>query len=121
MIRSAFSFAATAAVLSAAAVGFSSCDSTSEPPTPLTPQQALVARGRVVYQSVCIACHNPDPHKAGSLGPEVFRASLELLTARITSASYPTGYAPKRRTHVMRPLPQVVKDIPAVQAYLNNP
>jgi mono/diheme cytochrome c family protein len=117
----AFTAAAPFVFWAAAAVSFSSCKNTEENAAPLTPEQALVARGRTIYQSVCIACHNTDPKKAGALGPEVWGASLELLTARITKAEYPAGYTPKRTTHVMQPLPQVVKDIPAVQAYLNQP
>jgi mono/diheme cytochrome c family protein len=78
------------------------------------------ARGRVIYQTQCIACHNSDPKKAGALGPDVFGSNLELLEARIMRAQYPEGYKPKRETHTMVPLPHLKADIPAIQAYLNQ-
>ncbi len=84
------------------------------------PGSDLVARGRVVYQSNCIACHNPDPHKPGTLGPDVWGSSQELIEARVMRAQYPAGYSPKRQTHQMVPLPQLQADIPALHAYLNT-
>jgi mono/diheme cytochrome c family protein len=81
---------------------------------------ALSARGRVVYQTTCTACHNADPHKPGTLGPEVHGASLELLEARILKAAYPDGYKAKRETHLMVALPQLKDDIPAIKAYLSE-
>lgn len=80
----------------------------------------LVSRGMRVYRSNCIACHNLDPTKAGSQGPDVFGSSLELLEARVLGAKYPPGYKPKRSTHIMRALPMVKKDLPALEAYLNT-
>ena len=81
----------------------------------------LAARGRTVYQTVCISCHNADPKKPGTLGPDVWGAPLELLNARIMSAGYPPGYKPKRATHVMQAFPQMKEDIPAIYTYLKNP
>lgn len=99
--------------------GLSACNSengasSSSPPNP------LVARGKTVYVTVCIACHNADPHKAGSIGPAVFGASKELLEARVLNASYPPGYKPQRETHTMPAFPQFKDDIPALYAYLNS-
>lgn len=85
------------------------------------PVDPLVARGRVVYQSNCTACHNSDPKRAGSLGPDVFGSSKELLEARLLRAEYPDGYAPKRQTKTMPAQPQVANDIPAIHAFLNAP
>ena len=83
------------------------------------PSSELVARGRIVYQANCIACHHTDPKRAGTLGPEIFGSSLELLETRVLSAEYPSGYAPKRQTHQMVPIPQLKADLPALQAFLN--
>jgi mono/diheme cytochrome c family protein len=80
----------------------------------------LAERGRTVYQTSCIACHNADPRKAGAVGPEIFGSSMELLTARVLKAEYPPGYAPKRTTIQMAPLPQLEKDLPALHAFLNE-
>lgn len=83
--------------------------------------EALVTRGKQVYQSYCIACHNRAPQKDGTLGPSVSGASQELLEARIVHAAYPPGYQPKRTSKIMMPLPQLVQDIPSIHAYLNAP
>ena len=108
-----------AAVCFASAAVFLSCTRSGPPPAPDSPS-ALSARGKLVYQATCTACHSSDPTKAGSLGPEIWGSSLELLEARILRSEYPKGYTPKRNTHIMQPLPQVQKDIPALQAYLNS-
>ena len=75
-------------------------------------------RGRQIYQAQCIACHNPDPAKAGPIGPDVRGSSEALLRAKVLSGSYPPGYAPKRATKVMQPMPQLAKDILALAEYL---
>jgi mono/diheme cytochrome c family protein len=79
------------------------------------------ARGKVVYQSNCIACHNANPKLPGSLGPEVNGASKELLAARILHGNYPEGYQPKRSSHIMQALPHLNGDIDALAAFLNQP
>lgn len=79
-----------------------------------------VAKGKSVYLSSCIACHNTNPQKAGALGPEVWGSSRELLEARIMTATYPPGYNPKRPSHAMQPLPHLQGEIDALHAYLNS-
>lgn len=93
----------------------SSCQKSNTPSTPLT---ALQSRGKAVYMSNCIACHNPDPSLVGSIGPTVAGSSLELLTARVLTRSYPPGYKPQRETGMMPDFPQLKDDIPALHAYL---
>ena len=75
-------------------------------------------RGRQVYLSSCIACHNADPSSPGPVGPEIKGSSKELLEAKLLQGKYPPDYKPKRPTSVMPPQPQVEKDIPALAAYL---
>ena len=87
--------------------------SAGPPPTP-------IERGKMVYNTNCIACHNPDPHLDGAVGPALQGASLELLQARVMSASYPKDYKPKRSTHIMAALPYLKGEIPALHAYLSN-
>lgn len=94
----------------------SACNKT-EPEKPLTD---LEAKGKAAYMSNCIACHNPNPKVAGSIGPDIAFSSLELVTLRITKAEYPAGYKPKRESHMMPALPQLAGDIPAIHAYLNS-
>jgi mono/diheme cytochrome c family protein len=80
-----------------------------------------VARGRVVYASNCIACHNPDPSRDGTLGPAIKGSRPELVKARVMRAEYPPGYTPKRTTRIMVALPLKESDVEAVAAYLNAP
>ena len=76
-------------------------------------------RGRSVYLAQCIACHNPDPAKAGPLGPDVKGSSAELLRPKVVQGTYPPGYTPKRPTKVMQPMPHLADDVPALAAFLN--
>ena len=105
-------------------IGLLSCTSKA-PDVPLSPEDAaqarLVQRGKQVYQTHCIACHNSNPRQAGSLGPDVWGSSKELLTARILEAKYPPGYAPKKAGAGMPPLPHLKPEIDAIHAYLNAP
>lgn len=100
-------------------VGCTPKSGSSSAPSEMTVEQ-LKERGRVVYVSSCIACHNVDPSKDGSLGPAVKGSSLELLTARILKAAYPPNYKPKRETAQMPALPHLEKEIPAIHAYLSE-
>jgi len=97
---------------------------TKKPDVPADPAQAaqaqLIEKGRQVYQTTCIACHNSDPRKAGPLGPEVDKSSRELLEARIMTATYPPGYKPKRDSKSMAALPHLKNDIEALHAFLNS-
>ncbi len=79
-----------------------------------------IERGRAIYQAHCIACHNPNPHKLGSVGPDVYGSSLELLEAKVLKSQYPQAYTPKRSTHLMAPLPHLKLEIQSIHAYLNS-
>lgn len=83
------------------------------------PVDPLVDKGRAVYLSNCIACHNPDPTLNGAIGPNVHGSSIELLEARILHAKYPDGYKPKRETAQMPAFPELKNEIPAIHAFLN--
>ena len=89
---------------------FAACTS-SEPPTP-------AERGRRVYMANCIVCHNPDPTKPGSAGPEVAGASRELVEARVIHGTYPPGHTPKRASKAMIPLPHLKNRIDDIVAFL---
>ncbi len=82
------------------------------------PASPLAERGRQVYLSQCIACHNPDPALPGAVGPAVRGATKPLLEAKILQGAYPPGYAPKRPTKVMPPQPGIAAEIGALAEYL---
>lgn len=85
---------------------------------------ADIAKGKRIYLSVCIQCHNKDPNLKGSIGPEIVDAPLEIMTAKVMTGKYPEklppGFVPKRKTRAMRPLPQYKNDIPAIHAYVQS-
>ena len=76
------------------------------------------ARGKQVYLSQCIACHNSDPSKDGPLGPAIKGSSRELIEARVLRAVYPPGYKPKRGSAIMKPMPQLAPAVDDLAAFL---
>jgi mono/diheme cytochrome c family protein len=88
---------------------------------PKDPFNPAFERGRTIYQTQCTACHNSDPRKSGSIGPDVFGSSNELLEARVLRAEYPRGYKPKRETHQMATFPHLKAEINFLTVYLNKP
>lgn len=99
---------AGAFILLAAALGLAACAGDGSP----------AGRGRQVYRAQCLACHNSDPSKNGSLGPAVKGSSRELLEARILRGAYPPGYKPKRGTAIMQPMPQLASALDDLAAFL---
>jgi len=98
---------------------FSACGGASAP-SKAAVVNPLLLKGESVYKANCIACHNPDPAKNGSLGPSIAHSSLELIEARILRASYPEGYQPKRNSRLMPAMPQLESDLEALHAFLNQ-
>ena len=94
--------------LSATALALAACGENGSP----------TARGKQVYLSQCIACHNSDPAKNGPLGPAIRGSSQELLEAKLLRGNYPPGYTPKRNTAIMPVQPQAKPRIPELAAFL---
>jgi mono/diheme cytochrome c family protein len=88
-------------------------------PDTRTPEE-LIAAGRSTFNANCIACHAINPRIDGALGPAVAGASLELLEARVILGEYPEGYAPRRDTRVMVPMPHLKAKLPELAAYLDS-
>ena len=78
-------------------------------------------KGKVVYYANCISCHNYNPKKPGSIGPQIYRSSKELLSNKINFGIYPKNYKPKRSTKIMPLQPQSDKEIANLHAFLNAP
>lgn len=100
-------------------------ESAAPAPAPATPPdtrspEELAAAGRSTYNANCIACHAMDPRIDGALGPAVAGSPLELIEARVMRAEYPAGYAPKRATRVMVPMPHLQPKLPELAAYLGS-
>ena len=90
----------------------------------LCADQALIEKGKRLYLSNCIQCHNRDPNLKGSLGPEVTDAPLSVMTSKIMTGAYPAvlpaGFVPKRKSKAMRKIPKLQKDIPAIFAFVQS-
>jgi mono/diheme cytochrome c family protein len=86
--------------------------------------EASLERGKRLYLSNCIQCHNKDPNIKGSIGPELTDSPLEVMTSKVMTGKYPNplpqGFVPKRKTSAMRKLPQLQKDIPAIYAWVQS-
>ena len=75
-------------------------------------------RGQRTYQNVCIACHDANPNRDGTLGPAIAGNPVELLEAKVLRGQYPPGYAPKRTTRVMPVFTYLEVKLPDIAAYL---
>lgn len=85
---------------------------------------AQIDKGRRLYLSNCIQCHNKDPNLKGSIGPEMVDAPLVVMTSKVMTGKYPEvlppGFVPKRKSKAMRPIPRLKDDIPAIHAYVQS-
>ena len=79
-----------------------------------------IEKGRMVYFANCVSCHNNNPRKPGSIGPEVYGVSIDVLTQKIVSGKYPENYKPKRTSKIMPSLPHLNKEILNLHAFINS-
>ena len=79
-----------------------------------------IEKGRMVYFANCVSCHNNNPKKPGSIGPEVYGVSIDVLTQKIVSGKYPKNYRPKRPSKIMQPMPHLNKEISNLHAFINS-
>lgn len=77
-------------------------------------------RGEKIYKNVCVTCHGPDPNQDGTIGPAIAGSSVELVEAKLLRGEYPPGYAPRRQTQLMAPLPHLKDYVPDLAAYLQS-
>lgn len=86
--------------------------------------EVSIEKGRRLYLSHCIQCHNRDPNLKGSLGPEMVDAPLDVMTSKVMTGKYPEklppGFRPKRSTRAMRPIPKLKEDIPSIHAWVQS-
>ena len=79
-----------------------------------------IEKGRMVYFANCVSCHNNNPRKLGSIGPEVYGVSIDVLTQKIVSGKYPENYIPKRTSKIMPSMPHLNKEISNLHAFINS-
>ena len=105
-------------------------ESNNETPTPssdlakgnedLTPS-IDPAKGKAVYYANCTSCHNYNPKKSGSIGPDIYGSSIELLKNKVLYGKYPKNYQPKMTSGIMPLYPHLNKQISNLHAFLNSP
>ena len=79
-----------------------------------------IEKGRMVYFANCVSCHNNNPKKPGSIGPEVYGVSIDVLTQKIVYGKYPDNYRPKRTSKIMPSMPHLNKEISNLHAFINS-
>jgi len=83
-----------------------------------------IGKGKAIYLSTCIKCHNKDPNVKGPIGPEMVDAPIEVMQHKLMIGRYPEvlpeGFVPKRKTKQMTKFPNLVKDVPSIHAYVQS-
>ena len=79
-----------------------------------------IEKGRMVYFANCVSCHNNNPKKPGSIGPEVYGASIDVLAQKIVFGKYPENYRPKRTSKIMPLMPHLNKEISNLHTFINS-
>ena len=79
-----------------------------------------IEKGRIAYFANCVSCHNNNPKKPGSIGPEVYGASIDVLTQKIVFGKYPENYRPKRTSKIMPLLSHLNKEISNLHTFINS-
>ena len=79
-----------------------------------------IEKGRMVYFANCVSCHNNNPKKPGSIGPEVYGVTIDVLTQKIVYGNYPENYRPKRPSKIMPSMPHLNKEISNLHAFINS-
>jgi len=91
-------------------------------PVEASPSQAELDKGRRVYFSNCISCHNKDPNLKGAVGPEIKNVPYEVLESKILTGKYPeklpAGFVPKRKTKLMKPIPKIKNDLKVLHQWI---
>ncbi len=86
----------------------------------LISELARADEGKRIFMSRCVVCHNQNPTKPGSLGPDIADSSLELLTLKTQKREYPKNYTPKRKTRIMPRIPLSEAQIKSVHEYIRS-
>lgn len=82
--------------------------------------QVDIQEGKRVYIINCVRCHNSNPNKPGTIGPDLVTTPLEVLRTKVPTGKYPSGYAPKRRTRVMPKFPHLTNKVDQVYKYIQS-
>ena len=76
--------------------------------------------GRRIYLGSCVRCHNINPSKPGTIGPELITTPLEVFKVKVPKGDYPPNYTPKRRTKVMPKFPSLADKVDFIYNYIQS-
>lgn len=76
--------------------------------------------GKRIYIINCTRCHNVDPSKAGSVGPDITTTPLDAFTSKVSQGTYPSGYTPKRRSKNMPTFLELTNKIDVLYDYVRS-
>lgn len=76
--------------------------------------------GQIIYKTVCSKCHNVNPTKQGSIGPELFTTPKEVFKTKVITGTYPTSYTPKRKTRIMPKFKNLTNKIDSIYKYIRS-
>ena len=76
--------------------------------------------GQALYKTKCASCHNLNPTKPGSIGPDIAGSSLELVRLKTQNRTYPANYKPKRKTRVMPIIKLSETQIKNIHEYIDS-
>jgi mono/diheme cytochrome c family protein len=82
--------------------------------------QTLIQEGKRIYVSNCARCHNTNPHKPGSIGPDLFSTPENVFYTKVVHGKYPQGYKPKRPTKVMPKFKHLTNKIDMIYKYIRS-
>lgn len=110
----------TALALTVLSFSFLACSKKAGQESVTQPEPPSLSKGELIYKSTCTSCHSANPKENGPVGPKLFGAKLELLSAKVIRGEYPTGYTALRSTRVMPKFVHLEKDLKSLELYLNQ-
>jgi mono/diheme cytochrome c family protein len=82
--------------------------------------QTLILEGKKIYLQNCVRCHNTNPHKAGSIGPDLYSTPEEVFHTKVPNGKYPKGYTPKRKSRVMPRFKHLTERVDLIYSYIRS-
>ena len=83
-------------------------------------ETSAVEKGKLAYVANCIACHNADPTKDGTIGPAIAGSSLALVARACCRPSIRPATRPSATADLMPAQPFLSADVPDLAAYLGS-
>jgi mono/diheme cytochrome c family protein len=76
--------------------------------------------GKRLYVLYCVSCHNSQPSKPGSMGPELITTPSDVFRTKVPYGTYPSGYKPKRHTKAMQKFPSLTTKTDLIYNYIRS-